>query len=194
LVFYGGPLKRVSLEIQQHQRVASGHQQQEPRLYCTLREISPQPPAVFIFFDNQKRIIFVKKVTMTNEEKVQYWVTLSDEDLSVAATMLQNKHYLYVGFMCHQAIEKIFKAAYTKLKTDTPPFTHKLSYLAQQSSFEEQLSEEQKEFIDVLDPLNIKTRYPDYKNQLAQRLTQPKCAEILEQTKILQQWTKEKLL
>ncbi|KAA6342067.1 hypothetical protein EZS27_010168 [termite gut metagenome] len=27
-----------------------------------------------------------------------------------AEVMLQNKRYLYVGFMCHQTIEKVFKA------------------------------------------------------------------------------------
>jgi HEPN domain-containing protein len=60
---------------------------------------------------------------MTNEEKVRYWIDLSDEDLKTAEVMLNGKRYLYVGFMCHQVIEKIFKAAYAKLKEETPPFT-----------------------------------------------------------------------
>ena len=46
---------------------------------------------------------------MTNEEKVEYWVKISDEDLKVAETMLINRHRLYTGFMCHQVIEKIFE-------------------------------------------------------------------------------------
>ena len=48
---------------------------------------------------------------MTKEEKIKYWVDLSDEDLSVAQGLLKLKHSLYAGFMCHQCIEKIFKAA-----------------------------------------------------------------------------------
>jgi hypothetical protein len=36
---------------------------------------------------------------MTNEEKVQHWIKISDEDLKVGATMLQGGHYLYAGFM-----------------------------------------------------------------------------------------------
>jgi len=42
---------------------------------------------------------------MTSEEKIEYWVKISDEDLKVAKTLLKNRHYLYTGFMCHQVIE-----------------------------------------------------------------------------------------
>ena len=42
--------------------------------------------------------------------KVQYWIEISDYDLDTAEAMLGSTRYLYVGFMCHQAIEKIFKA------------------------------------------------------------------------------------
>jgi hypothetical protein len=47
--------------------------------------------------------------------------------------LFQGGHYLYVGFMCQQSIEKIFKAAYAKLKKETPPFTHDLVLLAEKS-------------------------------------------------------------
>ncbi|MDR1523976.1 MAG: HEPN domain-containing protein [Tannerella sp.] len=126
---------------------------------------------------------------MTREEKVKYWINLSESDLAVARTMLENAHYLYVGFMCHQVIEKIFKAYFVKLKDETPPYTHELPYLAQQGCFYETLSEEQKLFIDRLNPLNIRTRYPDYKDNLSKLLTPARCTEIIEQTLLLQQWT-----
>ena len=70
------------------------------------------------------------KDIMTTEEKIDYWINLSDNDLKVAHTLLKGKHYLYVGFMCHQVIEKIFKAYYTILKADSPPYTHDLRYIA----------------------------------------------------------------
>jgi len=131
---------------------------------------------------------------MTSEEKVTYWIGLSDYDKETAEAMLRTKRYLYVGFMCHQVIEKIFKAVYSKCKEDTPPLVHKLVYIAGQGGFYEQFSEEHKEFVDRLEPLNIKTRYPDYKNALAKTLTQARCEELLDKTKNLQQWIKEKLL
>ena len=60
------------------------------------------------------------------ENKIKYWIELSDYDLETAAAMLQSKRYLYVGFMCHQTIEKAFKAYLTKIKSETAPYTHSL--------------------------------------------------------------------
>jgi HEPN domain-containing protein len=94
----------------------------------------------------------------------------------------------------HQVIEKIFKACYTKIKEDVPPFTHDLPYLAVKGDFYKLFSQKQKEFVDELEPLNVKTRYPDYKQALAKSLTVARCVEILEQAKTLQQWIKEKIL
>jgi HEPN domain-containing protein len=130
---------------------------------------------------------------MTNEEKVQYWVDLSDYDLETAEAMFQCKRYLYVGFMCHQAIEKIFKGYYSKLKEEMPPFTHGLLYLAEKGGFWELFTEEQKKYITTIEPLNIKSRYPDYKNELVKKITPAICIEYIEQTKKLPQWIKEKL-
>ena len=39
-------------------------------------------------------------------DKVAYWIELSDYDLETAKAMLDTKRFLYVGFMCHQVIEK----------------------------------------------------------------------------------------
>lgn len=127
------------------------------------------------------------------DDKAQYWIEISDYDLETAEAMLQSKRYLYVGFMCHQAIEKIFKAFFTKLKSETVPFSHSLSYLAKKGDFYESFSEDQKDFIDQLEPLNIEARYPSHKERLMKSLTDEKCKEILKNTKELQQWIKMKL-
>jgi HEPN domain-containing protein len=125
--------------------------------------------------------------------RVEYWKELSDYDLETAIAMLKSKRYLYVGFMCHQAVEKIFKACYVKLKSETAPYSHSLSYLAKKGEFYESFSEAQKDFIDQLEPLNIETRYPSHKERLLKSLTYEKCTEIIKLTKQLQQWIKEKL-
>jgi HEPN domain-containing protein len=130
---------------------------------------------------------------VTSEEKVKYWVDLSNDDFVVAETLLKNGHNLYAGFMCHQAVEKIFKGYFAKVKNDTPPFKHDLEFLAQQSGLYELLNEGQISFIEKLNPLNIEARYPDYKNKLAQYLTNEKTQSIFNQTKELLQWTKEKI-
>ena len=127
------------------------------------------------------------------ENNTKYWVELSDYDIITAEAMLKTKRYLYVGFMCHQTIEKIFKAFYTSLKNDPAPYSHSLSYLAKKGDFYENFSEEQKDFIDQIEPLNIEARYPSHKERLLKSLSENKCKEILENTIALQTWIKTKL-
>ncbi len=67
---------------------------------------------------------------MTNEEKVKYWTDIANYDIETAKAMLASERYLYVGFMCHQAVEKMLKAYFTKAKEDTSPFIHNLKTLA----------------------------------------------------------------
>jgi len=131
---------------------------------------------------------------MIKKENIQYWIELSDYDLETSKAMLKTKRYLYVGFMCHQVIEKIFKAVYSGRKAEIPPYTHDLEYLAVKSNFYEMLSEEQQDFIGELNPLNIEARYPEYKKEILKGLTPSKCAKLLEETIKLQQWTKEMIL
>ena len=99
-------------------------------------------------------------------EKVKYWIELSDYDFDTANAMLQSSRYLYVGFMCHQTIEKILKAYFNSVSNEPAPFTHSLSYLAKKSGIYEPLPESFKDFIDTLEPLNIEARYPSHKERL----------------------------
>lgn len=126
-------------------------------------------------------------------DKVKYWVGLSDYDLETARAMQTTRRYLYVGFMCHQCIEKILKAFYAKQFSTPPPYSHSLSYLSMKAGLTELLSEEQKEVMDVLEPLNIEARYPSQKANLIKHLTKERCQQILKETQDLQQWIKEKL-
>ncbi len=127
------------------------------------------------------------------DSRIKYWIDLSDYDLETAEAMLKSKRYLYVGFMCHQSIEKAFKAYYTKLKSETAPYSHSLSYLAKQGDFYELFSEKQEEFIDQIEPLNIEARYPSHKERLLKSLSDAKCLEIINNTKEIQKWIKERL-
>ena len=101
------------------------------------------------------------------DDKVNYWKDLSNYDLETAEAMLQSKRFLYVGFMCHQTIEKIFKAYYSRLTSEVAPFSHSLSYIARKGGFYENFSEDQQDFIDQLEPLNIEARALLTKNALS---------------------------
>lgn len=124
---------------------------------------------------------------------INYWIELSDYDFETAEAMFHSKRYLYVGFMCHQTIEKAFKAYFSKQKGETTPYTHSLSYIAKKGEFYDEFSDRQKEFIDQIEPLNIEARYPSHKERLLKNLTETKCLEIIQETKNLQQWIKERL-
>ncbi|OAV66597.1 HEPN domain protein [Bacteroidales bacterium Barb6XT] len=126
-------------------------------------------------------------------DTVLYWVEISDYDFETALAMQKTGRYLYVGFMCHQTIEKILKGYYRSAIREIPPYTHSLSRLAQESGLIRELNEEQLRIIDSLNPLNIASRYPDYKKELTEVLNKNRCKELLKNTEDLQQWIKAKL-
>ena len=101
--------------------------------------------------------------SMTQEEKVTYWLDLADYDLETAEGLYVVKRWLYVGFMCHQVIEKTLKAYWCKTRDDDPPYIHNLAQLSIRSELYEQMTPEQKLIIAVLMPMNIEARYPEYK-------------------------------
>ena len=126
-------------------------------------------------------------------EKIQYWIDLAEYDLETAKVMLEGRRFLYVGFMCHQSIEKLMKGYYVLAKQETAPYTHNLAALAKSSGLYEDLSEEQKDFLDVLDPLNIEARYPTYKEKLLQSMDYGRCLELLRKTEELHTWIRDRL-
>lgn len=125
-------------------------------------------------------------------EKINYWLELAQYDLDTAKAMLDTKRYLYVGFMCHQVIEKTLKAIISS-KNITPPKIHKLFKLAKIGDCYDILTEEQKDFIDTLDPLNITARYPENKDKLSSILNNQICQNILKETEDLLCYLKKTL-
>ena len=125
-------------------------------------------------------------------DHVEYWLDLADYDLSAARAMLRSKHWLYVGFMCHQVIEKALKGVIAQ-DGSVPPKIHDLAKLAVRSGVIDIMDERQQDFIEVLNPLNIEARYPKYKNTLAQNLGAAVCRQLLKETEALLCWIKKQL-
>lgn len=126
-------------------------------------------------------------------DKVTYWIEMSDYDFDTAKAMFETKRYLYVAFMCHQTIEKILKAYWSNTLEEPPLKIHSLSRLAEKSGLDKDMSEEQTDFIDELEPLNIEARYPSYKERLMRSLTDERCRDLIEKTDKLRIWIKSKL-
>ncbi|MDR0861191.1 MAG: HEPN domain-containing protein [Oscillospiraceae bacterium] len=130
---------------------------------------------------------------MTDDEKILYWLNLADYDFETAKAMLTTKRYLYVGFMCHQTIEKALKAVVTKITGSTPPKVHNLIRLANAGELFDDLTEEQQNFLISLNPLNIEARYPEQQESIASTLNDDNCTELLNETEVLLCWIKQRL-
>ena len=126
-------------------------------------------------------------------DNVQYWCEVSDYDLETAEAMFRTGRWLYVGFMCHQALEKVFKAYWSRKKEEPAPFTHNLLNLAQSCGLAQLLSDGQRAFVSEVMPLNIEARYPSYKQSIGDSLSEERCKTLIEKTKELQKWVKTKL-
>lgn len=124
------------------------------------------------------------------KERQKYWLELAEYDLETAKVMLAGERYLYVGFMCHQVVEKALKGYYTSIFSDNPPYVHNLTIIAKKSELYEIFTEEQKDIIDFLEPLNIGARYPTVKDKLLKSLTKDKCKRIINETEALFLWIK----
>lgn len=124
-----------------------------------------------------------------------YWFDMSDYDMETAKAMLMTKRYLYVGFMCHQVIEKALKGFIVKSDSSKPiPYIHNLTKLSKQSGLYVEMAEHYKDMLDILDPLNIESSYPSAKEKLVASLTPERCEEILKGTEDLYKWIKLKLI
>lgn len=106
---------------------------------------------------------------------------------------LKPRRFLYVGFMCHQVIEKMLKAYWSNVLEEPALKIHSLSRLAEKNGLDKDMSEEQTDFIDSLEPLNIEARYPSYKDRLMNTLTEERCKELIKQTDELRLWIKNRL-
>ena len=126
-------------------------------------------------------------------DKVKYWSELSDYDLDTAEAMFSTGRWLYVGYMCHLVIEKIFKAYWSSKKEEPAPYTHNLINLAQSCGLAQMLDDNQRAFVNLMMPLNIEARYPSYKQAVGDSLSQERCREIIDKTGELQKWVKTKL-
>lgn len=127
------------------------------------------------------------------DDKIEYWIGLSEYDMKTAEAMLDTKRFLYVGFMCHQAVEKMLKGYYVSVKREEPPYTHNLAKLSSETGLYKLMNDEQKDFLDYIQPMNIKARYPGYRKEILKDLNYTVSKNIIEKSKELIEWIKSKL-
>ena len=111
---------------------------------------------------------------------VEEWLRLSEYDLQTAEAMVNSGRYLYVAFMCQQAVEKILKAIYCHTLNVLPPRTHNLLYLVDLLKLE--MSESEKIFLSQLNQFYLENRYPDAQGKLAKEMDKEKGQIFLKKT------------
>ena len=117
------------------------------------------------------------------------WLSQVDYDLATAEHMLHTGRYIYVVFMSHLALEKMFKALVTEETRMLPPRTHNLVDLAQQGKLN--LSQAQRDFIGKINNASIATRYPADLVQLMAQYSAPVVRDYLEQTQEIITWLRQ---
>jgi len=130
---------------------------------------------------------------MSDFDKSEYWFDSAEYDIQTARAMLETKRLLYVGFMCHQTVEKALKGVFVARKPEEElPYIHKLVRLANLSGISKEMSEKQLSLLDMLGPLNIEARYPLHKARLLESLTVERCETMIQETEALFLWIKKK--
>jgi HEPN domain-containing protein len=128
---------------------------------------------------------------MEKQEKIQYWLDISDYDLETARAMLFSERYLYVVFMCQQAMEKIIKALYVDRYDKEPPRSHNLAFIFKKIKIS--MPDDTFKFFNILSAHYIENRYPEYKKKLSTTLNKLKAEEYLSKTEESYKWIKSLL-
>lgn len=123
---------------------------------------------------------------------IQEWIEISEYDLKTAEAMLETGRYLYVAFMCQQAVEKILKAIYAHQKNGLPPRTHNLLYIVDILKLD--IGEEKKVRLAQLNQFYLESRYPGDRAELAKAIDLKTAKDILQDTKETWKCLKQKLL
>ena len=108
---------------------------------------------------------------MTREEKVNYWVSTAENDWRVAGHLFEKGEYPYALFFGHLTPEKLLKAVFIKKFDESPPFTHRLVFLAEKAEL--LVTTEQLELLEIVTDFNLEARYPDEKFSFFKKCTAP---------------------
>jgi HEPN domain-containing protein len=125
------------------------------------------------------------------DKDTQNWHDIAMYDIGSAEAMLKAGRYIYVMFMCQQAVEKMLKAVIAQESGTMPPKTHDLERLAIAGTVT--LDGSQLEFIRMLTEYYIETRYPEDIATLNRDLDKSKAAFYLKETEAFLEWLKLKL-
>jgi len=119
------------------------------------------------------------------------WLLSAAYDIRTAESLLQNKKYIYVVFMCHLALEKTIKAVCSEMFEDLPPYTHNLNRLMEIAQIS--LPDDLKSFVDRINLQSVPTRYPEDFKKLSKEFNKSIASSCLSTTKEIIKWLKQNI-
>jgi HEPN domain-containing protein len=128
---------------------------------------------------------------MDVQEKFEYWLQHARYDLETAEAMLKTQRWLYVIFMCQQAVEKLVKGLYgVYLGFDKIPRIHNINALIARFSdkFSQTIDQEYLDFLDLLTNYYLNNRYPDYVGSLMEQANEANSKEVYLKAKEVFAW------
>lgn len=123
---------------------------------------------------------------MNRKASVQYWLESAKDDWIAANHLFEKGDYSYSLFFGHLTLEKILKAIYVYRLGETPPYTHRLVYLAESVSLT--VNEEQLELLETVTDFNMEARYPDERFSFKKRCTKDFTERYLIRIKEVKEW------
>jgi HEPN domain-containing protein len=128
---------------------------------------------------------------MDINQKIEYWIKVSDHDIPVMDHLFISGDFSYSLFIGHLVLEKILKAHFVKAKQEAPPRIHDLYKLA--LSIDITFNEEQLKFLINANAFNIEARYPEEKLNFYKICTKEFTFENITKIKELQLWLKSQI-
>jgi HEPN domain-containing protein len=127
---------------------------------------------------------------MNTQEKFEYWRDIAQYDLDTAEAMFTASRWLYVVFMCQQAIEKLCKGLYLLFIDDNVPRIHDINSLL--AKFEDKLpvavTHDKRQLFAKLSAFYLNNRYPEYKAKLSASLNKEEAKTVLDDSKEAFTW------
>jgi HEPN domain-containing protein len=127
---------------------------------------------------------------MDAQEKYDYWLDIAQYDLETASAMFDSGRWLYVVFMCEQAVEKLVKGLYVLYIDDNIPRVHAIRQVIKKydGKLPAPVNEDRYRFFDKLSAFYLEGRYADYKQKLSALVDKQEAESVLKQTREVFAW------
>ena len=139
---------------------------------------------------------------MNSREKYEYWLDIAEYDLETARANYISCRYLYVVFMCQQAVEKLIKGLHVLFTGEEADRTHNIAMVFNKIFNEDknakvindkQFNKKSQEYMDFFGELlyyYVAERYPSYKEKLSSTISNDNAKKVLDRTEEVFKWLK----